>query len=75
MNTVDILFYLHPDLPDGQRSCIEETISANNGVMHVKFHDVLSHELNVSYDPDAIKAETLLEQIRKWDNNVKMIGL
>jgi len=75
MNIVDVLFHVHPDLSVEQRTRIEETISANNGVMHVNFNDRFSHELNVSYDPDAIKAEVILEQIREWDKDVKMVGL
>lgn len=75
MNIVNVLFLVHPDLPDGQRINIEETISSNNGVMHVQFNKQDDHELNVSYDPDAIKAETLLKQIQDWDRGVKMIGL
>lgn len=75
MNIVDVLFHVHPELSEEQRINIEETLSSDNGVMHVQFDTQVGHELNVSYDPDAIRVETLLEQIRDWDDDVKMIRL
>ena len=75
MNIVDVLFHVHPDLSEDERMQIEETISADNGVMTVNFNSYNSHELTVSYDPDAIKAEAILEQIREWDKNATMAGL
>lgn len=75
MNIVDILFHVHPDLSGEQRTRIEETVSENNGVMSVHFNEKIIHELSVSYDPDAIKSETILEQIREWDKDAMMVGL
>lgn len=75
MNIVDILFHVHPDLSEEQRTSIEESVSENNGVMSVHFSDKHIHELTVSYDPDALKAEKLLEQIREWDKDAVMAGL
>jgi len=75
MKIVDVLFHVHPDLSVDERMQIEETISADNGVMSVNFSAQHPHELTVSYDPDAIKSETILEQIREWDENVVMVGL
>ena len=75
MNVVDIMIHLHPELSDEQRSHIEDTVSANNGVMHVKFNEKLPHELNVSYDPDAISVGTLRKQVRDWDKDARLIGL
>ena len=75
MNIVDILFHIHPDLSEEQRSNIEDSISAQNGVMHVNFNDKVSHELSVSYDPDAITADSILAELREWDTNATMVGL
>lgn len=75
MNIADILFHVHPDLSEEQRTRIEETVSANNGVMSVHFSEKTIHELTVSYDPDAIKSDTILEQIREWDKDTMMAGL
>lgn len=75
MNIVDILFHVHPDLSDDVRTGIEESLSANNGVMTVHFNDKIVHELSVSYDPDAIKSATILAQIREWDKDAMMVGL
>ena len=75
MNIVDVMFHVHQDLSEEQRNKIEETISANNGVMHVNFNDGQSHELTITYDPDAIRADYLLNQLREWDSDVKMVGL
>ena len=75
MKIVDILFHIHPDLPEDHRISLEETVSASNGVMHVNFNGKLIHELSVSYDPDAISADTILEQIREFDENAVMVGL
>lgn len=75
MNIVDILFHVHPDLSEEQRTSIEEAVSANNGVMSVHFSEKHIHELTVAYDPDAIKSETILEQFREWDKDAMMAGL
>ena len=53
----------------------EEAMSSNNGVMHAQFNERLSHELNVSYDPDAISADEMRHQLRDWDKDVKIINL
>lgn len=75
MKIVDILFHVHPDLSDEQRSHIEDTVAEYNGVMHAQFNKQLPHELNVSYDPDAVKSEALLKLIRDWDKDARMVGL
>lgn len=75
MNIVDILLHVHPDLSEDQRASIEETLSATNGIMTVHFSEKHIHELVVSYDPDAIKSQTILAQVREWDKDVMMAGL
>ena len=75
MKIVDILFHIHPDLSVDQRMQIEDAVSTTNGVMTVHFSEQHPHELTVSYDPDAIKSEDILEQIREWDENAVMAGL
>ena len=75
MNIVDTLFYVHPDLSEDQCASLEDTLSSSNGVMHVHFDKKVKHEVNVSYNPDAITADALRKQIRDWDKDVKIIGL
>lgn len=75
MNIADILVHIHPDLSAEDRSRIEETVSANNGVMSVHFSAEQIHEMTVSYDPDAINSQTILEQVREWDKDAMMAGL
>lgn len=75
MQIVDVLFHVHPNLAEESRINLEEIVSANNGVMHANFSDMLFHKLKVSYDPDAIRADTLLEQVREFDEEAMMVGL
>ena len=75
MKIVDILFHIHPDLSIDERMQIEDAVGSTNGVMSVHFSEKHPHELSVSYDPDAIKSEAILEQIREWDENAVMAGL
>ena len=47
MDIVDIMFHIHPDLSAEQRTRIEETISADEGVMSVHFSPyLLSQHVN-----------------------------
>lgn len=75
MHTVDILLYIHPDISDEQRISFEESLSECNGVMHVRFKPKLGHEINITYDPDAISADAMRRKIRDWDKDAKVVGL
>lgn len=75
MNIIDILYHVHPDLSEEQRTSIEEAVSEINGVMSVHFNNKNIHELSVAYDPDAIGADRILRQIREFDKAATMVGL
>ena len=75
MHTIDTLFYIHPDLSEDQRISLEEMLSTTNGILHANLDRKNSHELSVSYDPDAVSSDTIRKQIRDWDKDARIVNL
>lgn len=75
MNIADVMFHIHPNLSAEQRTSIEESISADNGVVSVHFSPNRIHALTVAYDPEVITSSTLLNQVRQSDSRAMMVGL
>lgn len=75
MNIVDILIHVHPDLSAEQRTKVEDSVSAHDGVVSIHFSAEHPHELVAAYDPEAINSDSILEQVRQWDKSAMMAGL
>lgn len=75
MDIADIMIHFHPDIPAAQRATIETTLADCAGVISAHFSPQHPQELTVAYDPEAINAQTILTQVRRWDAAAAMAGL
>lgn len=75
MNIADFIIHVHSDLTEDQRTKIEESTAAKDGVLSVHFSPGHTHELTVAYDPQVIHSDVILKQIRHWDKGAVMFGL
>jgi hypothetical protein len=76
MDTVDVLIYVHPELPADARSTVEREVLACAGVLSADFdHHKHPHALTVLYNPEAVKDQKILETVRRHDPAATMVGL
>ena len=75
MDMADVLFHLHPDLSQQERSKVEENLRGCNGVLSVHFSREHHHSLKVAYDPETVHSDALLKRVRDIDARASMIGL
>lgn len=65
----DIMIYVHPGLLSTKRNRIEEDVSELEGVLSVVFDYESPHELTVVFSPLSISSNTILNRVRRWDEN------
>ena len=77
MDTVDVLIYVHPELPPEMRAKLEQDVMANTGVIGAHFdeHHKHPHALTVLYNPDAVQNKQILETVRRRDSAASMVGM
>ena len=77
MDTVDVLIYVHPELPPEMRATLEQDVMANTGVIAAHFdeHHKHPHALTVLYNPDAVQNKQILETVRRRDSAASMVGM
>ena len=75
INIADIVVHLHPDTTADCRDQTEQGLRSQEGVISVHFNEEdHPHALVVAYNPDVIKSEALLAEIRKCDKDAVMAG-
>ncbi|MDA8231637.1 MAG: hypothetical protein M0006_09890 [Magnetospirillum sp.] len=76
MSNVDILIYVHPELPADDRARLENTVRTRAGVLGASFdHHAHPHALMVKYDSDATSGTEILLVVRQTDPVATMVGL
>lgn len=75
MEIADILFNVHADLSEQERSAIERDIQGCDGVVSVHFSKNHPHMLEVAYNPQAVDSDTLRRHIGERGIEVSKIGL
>ncbi|MBE9516682.1 MAG: hypothetical protein IME93_06855 [Proteobacteria bacterium] len=77
MNKADMLIDVHPDLSEDDREKLVDEIITLNGVLQAHFdpRHPHGHGLYVEYDPDAIHAKGVLEEVKRWDPQADMASL
>ncbi|MCL4471501.1 MAG: hypothetical protein ACYC05_00975 [Sulfuricella sp.] len=76
MDTVDVLIYVHPELPPETRAKTEQEVMACAGVIAADFdHHKHPHALTVLYNPDEVQDKQILEVVRRYDPAATMVGM
>lgn len=72
----DIVFHLHPDTSCDDTDQLEKGLRELSGVVSVRFDaKEHAHTVVVAYDPAAVTANKLLDEVRKCDKDAVMVGL
>lgn len=75
MDLVDFLINVHPALPMDERLRLESAINQLEGVVSACFSPGHPHMLTISYNPEAISSDAVLEQVRQRGITADKVGL
>ena len=75
MDSVDLLFHVHPELSIEQRAKLEEHVRSIDGVVSADFSEEHHHLFMVKYDPAIVGSDEILVHVRKQDPEASIAAI
>jgi hypothetical protein len=75
MDLVDFLINVHPELPMDERLRLESAINKLEGVVSACFSPGHQHMLTITYNPETISSDTVLEHVCQRGIAADKVGL
>jgi hypothetical protein len=76
MSIVDVLVYVHPELPAADRAKVRQAVLSKVGVVEADFDQHKHpHALIVQYKPDIVQSAQILDVVRQFDAQADLVGL
>lgn len=75
MDLVDFLINVHPELPMDERLRLEAATNKLEGVVSACFSPGHAHMLTITYNPEVIGSDAVLEHVRQRGIVADKVGL
>lgn len=75
INIADVTLHIDNNLDTTIREAVEKELRSLNGVVSVTMPADKPHLVEVTYNPDTVKAQHIEHSIRELAGHVEMIGL
>jgi len=75
INLADLSLHINEDLSAEQRSTIEESLRALDGVVSVHNSEKTPHLMVVEYDPSVMDSQKILNRVTDQGAHAQLVGL